>query len=270
MKRIAAIKKGKLSFWGCLTAGILISAASAIAGEVEFQQGLNGYVGVKDTHIWKSDQWPSVNSSYFGDFDRLSIGGVPCGGIRQGALIRFDDIFGDGYRIPTNSTIVEAKLLLYQRKGASIVQNDQGRSGCLQVFKMLTPFYADLPEIKNNDPMHKGKISPINGSTCFIFRKYSEKLPEYWGVDNKEEDGPVKGVDYDYDHRVAMAEFIPKENEGWVSFDVTSVVKEWVADPGKNHGLYIYGSDYWSGASFNSSDFNENTKLHPKLVVKYN
>jgi hypothetical protein len=92
-------------------------------------------------------------------------------------------------------------------------------------------------------------------------------LPEYWGVDNKEEEGSVRDVDYAYSEgRVTFAR--QREDEGWVEFDVTRAVNEWATKPAKNHGLYVYGSDYWNGAEFYSSDYGEQ-ELRPKLVVKW-
>ncbi|QDU99025.1 cadherin-like domain-containing protein [Lignipirellula cremea] len=78
-------------------------------GEATFQQGLDSYAGTQDTYISSN----APNTAY-GNSDRLYADlSNSAGGVDQ-ALLRFDDLFGDGPgQIPLGSTILSAQLTVY-------------------------------------------------------------------------------------------------------------------------------------------------------------
>jgi hypothetical protein len=77
-----------------------------------FRQGLNGYVGTRDTQLWQ--EFPDTSYAGLQDLTAdLDTSSATAGNQQGQVLIRFDAIFGSGARqIPANATIHSAKLLL--------------------------------------------------------------------------------------------------------------------------------------------------------------
>ncbi len=70
-----------------------------------------------------------------------------------------------------------------------------------------------------------------------------------------------------------VLDVVTVSGEGWIAFDVTPAVQDWVRDPGSNHGLRIShgpeGSPWSDGRlSFASSDHTE-ARWRPRLRIQY-
>ena len=67
-----------------------------------------------------------------------------------------------------------------------------------------------------------------------------------------------------------LAEKVLDKNKGWVTFEMTDLVQEWVAHPEYNHGLVIKG-DGSIGVEYGflSSDWPHNPELRPKLFLNW-
>ena len=77
-----------------------------------FRQGLNGYAGTRDTHLWQEtpDASYATSQDLTADLDTSS---AAAGNQVGQVLVRFDNLFGPGVnQVPTNATIYSAKLLL--------------------------------------------------------------------------------------------------------------------------------------------------------------
>jgi hypothetical protein len=71
----------------------------------------------------------------------------------------------------------------------------------------------------------------------------------------------------DYDPQ-AIASATTPGGRGWVSWDITSLVKGWISGQLPNHGLLVAPTVKWEGAEFDSSDSNDPT-THPRLSISY-
>lgn len=58
---------------------------------------------------------------------------------------------------------------------------------------------------------------------------------------------------------------------GWYTFDLTSIVREWVNDGRANYGIFLYSPTSAVGdlKEFASSDYTDNTALRPKLTINH-
>ena len=233
--------------------------------EVVFQRGLNDYDSVRDLSLWGWKKYPLLLIRDHSASQRLDIAGVPWGGKKRPTLIRFDGLFGEGSgQMPEGAKVISAKLMLYQT--GRILKKEPEKQPYISAFVMLTPFYT-IAE-KNRGGENYGKAKPREDASCFSYRKYSKTLPEFWGEENKIASGPVTKVDFRYP-ATTRAFVLPIGKTGWLTWDVTKAVREWASGKLSNNGLYMYNSGFWYGASFHSSEYEEDVTLRPKLVVRY-
>lgn len=77
-----------------------------------FRQGLNGYGNARDTQLW--EETPTTSYATAQDLTADLDTGAATGDQQGQVLVRFDALFGAGPgQIPTNATILSAKLLLH-------------------------------------------------------------------------------------------------------------------------------------------------------------
>jgi hypothetical protein len=114
------------------TGNIVVNLNETPTVTTTFQQGVNGYTGTVDTMLQQGS-----TDSEFATWDVIWIEEDPSGdGVRQ-ALIRFDDIFGNGPgQVPVGSQIVSATLSLTTAN----VTGGPGPGG--EFYMMLQPWTA--------------------------------------------------------------------------------------------------------------------------------
>jgi hypothetical protein len=71
----------------------------------------------------------------------------------------------------------------------------------------------------------------------------------------------------DYDPQ-AIASATTPGGPGWVSWNITSLVKGWASGQLPNHGLLVAPTVYWEGAEFDSSDYAD-PSTHPRLSISF-
>ena len=229
-----------------------------LADETVFQNSNGGYQGTRSATL--SGEFDSQMTENLWGNPTLSVAGVPWGGYRRMGLIRFDNLVGEGAgQLTKGANIVSARLELY-KVGEPLdngqYEKEEPSSRFIHLHRMLTQFYP-------------GGSTEREGTnvSCFSYRIFNDSNPVFWGDQHRLENGPVSGVDYD---QVAMAK-IPLEPgtlEQWYSFDVTSVVQQWVNGDVKNEGFYLRALGYWIGAYF-ASGVHPDGALRPKLVVEW-
>lgn len=140
----------------------------------------------------------------------------------------------DLFRIPTEATVISATLSLHLRSATA--QNTE-----VAVFKMLRPWTAKLATWRKADAVTFWQAPGANG------------------IGSDREGSPVWPT--------------PTTLRGaglWYDFNVTDVVRAWVANPGANHGLLLRSVDQTSSGyryEFTSSEGAE--QFRPKLTVAY-
>lgn len=228
--------------------------------EIVFQKGLNGYNGVHDTTI-RADP-ARVETANYAHSDTLMVSGVPWGGAKAMALIRFDRIIGAGpFQIPTSAIIDSARLELHKlddTPGNTGQYEEEGNHAVVVAYPMKTHF----------------EFGSSNGDTetnavCFAYRAFHPDLPVYWGDKNQDEKGPVRDVDYDASSRLtAICRMCPDEKDVWMTWDITKMVKDWMERPESNQGVFLVTCGYWIGAKFSSSE-SVHQENRPRLVVEF-
>ncbi len=143
--------------------------------------------------------------------------------------------------IPASATIVEARLYLYQTA-------TQGE----------TSYSNTVHKITGHNPVI-GEVSGTNAAAGTAWNS----VPA--------------GTTYN-DIPLGLADIAPAEDtatldntNGYRSWLITSMVRDWVADPQSNYGLLVNGQSEMAtetGRTFAASE-NSNTDIRPKLVITY-
>ncbi len=230
------------------------AGASAAVPQVVFQQGSNGYTGVRDTfisqHSWGSPPQYTLN---YGQNTEVALS-------RSGydtPLLRFDLS-----SIPANSLVVSATLQLYN--------GTPGGGGCaqpgteprrIQLLRML----RDWDE-GNQISAPVSTTAGARGATGdYAFLYYSGGTNVAWGVR-----GMAAGVDYSS----TVESDADVRNPGWYSWNVTPLVRAWVRGDSANYGLSLRDATGYSATNCDYRNFassqNANTGLRPRLTVDYN
>ncbi len=235
---------------------LLLPLAPLFAGEIVFQNGLDGYNEAVDTTLAGTNDRAKM-ANYGGD-PVLRVGGVAVGGLRQLGLIRFDGLTEPG-RIPPGAKIVSAWLELHK-------VDEPKDSGQYDRVPVANRVVAAHPMLRSwSAGQERGKPS-AEGAT-FTTRGSTGGLEEFWGEAQQMEDGPVKEVDYD-PAIAARAALTPGSGNIWMRWNLTALVQGWVANPDTNHGVLLTARSFYVGSYFASCEA-ESAELRPKLVVEY-
>ena len=220
---------------------ILILAFFILLGNIQalgytFQEGSDGYVGTSDTWI---DARESTTPK--GGEDNWTVGNEGTIGNRQTqTLLRFDNIFGPGpSQIPLSETITSATLWIYQYP-------TDGTSDCgIELHPMLNSW----SESDTWDLWGDG-VPPHNSSVAIQDDDYEA---------GSATDAYIADLD----------DPINPPYERWFSFDVTSRLITWQANPSDNYGwmLQSYDPTKSNAPVFVSSEYLSDITLRPKLVV---
>lgn len=231
----------------------MLGFSAASAEVVTLQQGLNGYAGCEDTFLSGKDA-TQREYNYGGGGGICTGGWLTAGdGDKRQALIRFNEMFGDGSnQIPAGAEIVSAELRLY----AETALNNYNE------YLRLYPMVGDWVEGNSSWAVE-------TGASCGDFRKYSTTPSgdDYWGTDGTPQLGPKSGVDYLTS--LYSDVFGPKTPNQWVVWDITEFVQNWQDGTMVNNGVYTHNPGNYLRANYYSSEYEGDTSLRPMLVVEY-
>jgi hypothetical protein len=210
------------------------------------RQGLDGYSGVRDTWVSRLD-WdnPPQHTVNYGRNPLLVLS-------RDGGdnpLVRFDVS-----AVPANSAVLSATLRLNNATASA------GVARRVLAYRVLRD-WDEGTEVAS--PINGAGKHGATGDHAFAyFAGEGSNAP--WGVR-----GMQAGTDYD---TTAVAAF-DVSAPGWVSFDVTALVRAWVRGELPNHGVVLrdgssYADDNPDWRNFASSQDADAT-LRPTLVVTY-
>ncbi len=243
-------------FTKCLVAvAILGLAGSALAEPVvtTFQQNHNGYTGEEDaTYNIRSTDLGDVNGSYM-----LTHVGVASATAEYFTLLKFNDLFGPT-AMDYDLGVTNATLRFYNQYNLQT-----GHSRTLEAYQMLTP--AAIAD-------HTG--SAVDGEASQAYRAYDSsaepgsEVIAYWGYRNRQESGPVIGVDCS---AIPVGQFeLNGELAGeWIEIDVTAAVEAWRTGSG-NFGLMLRAvgePGYTPYLALGSADYPLGYDREPKLTV---
>jgi hypothetical protein len=136
-------------------------------------------------------------------------------------------------RIPSGSNVTSATLELYSNTSS-------WGSTTLNVYR-ITSSWEEGEEIAKSGP----------GAN--------------WFKSDTSIDWSTPGGDYDPQ---SIASATTPGGPGWVSWDITSLVKDWVSGQIPNHGLLLAPTVNYQGAEFDSSDYVD-PATHPRLSITY-
>lgn len=240
----------------CALALLTGSAPSLFAGEVIFQNRPGVYQGASDATLF--GQKEHQQNRNYGHAKTLEVAGVAHGGMKRLGLIQFADLTGPN-GLPSGVKIKQATLKLYKIDEPK----DNGQYAKLppnqlviRAFRLLTPWVAGTQEGKAQE-----------GSVTFAYRAYEQEVPQFWGDANQIENGPVKGVDFE-ETGGASSPLAPGLESGWMEWDITSMVEQWVANPSANHGVLLSARSFYVGSIFASCEAEEQ-EFRPKLEILY-
>ena len=235
-------------------AGLMIAPAAATPASGDgprdvrtgvFQQGLDGYAGVADTHIDSAD-WgtpPQYTVNYgWNEGLALSDDSTP--------LLRFDLS-----SIPPNSRVYSATLSLYNTTETA------GHARRVLLFEV----YRDWDEGNQvGSPMDAPGKHGATGDDAFAYYP-GEGTNVPWTAR-----GMAAGVDYATD----PADWVDVDDVGWFDWDVTDVVRAWVRGERPNFGVVLRDGTGWEPGNpllrrFVSSQGASDPGLRPVLTIQY-
>lgn len=211
-----------------------------------FQQGLDGYSGVRDTWAssagWGSPPQYTVNYGQNAELMLSRDGG-------DNPLLRFDLT-----EIPGNSAIASATLWLYNTTSSTYPRR-------AQLYRVL----KDWDEGNQVDsPIDAPGKHGATGDYAF----------DYYPGEGTDVAWVARGMAAGADYAAAYESYADVVTEGWYSWDVTALVRAWVRGEQPNDGLvlrdatsYQDGNPDWR--TFHASQ-SATADRRPKLAVTYN
>ncbi len=229
-------------------------AAPAVNHTVILQQGLNGYIGVRDTWVsgldWDTPPQHIVN---YGANESLMLD-------RDGGnnpLLRFD-VTG----IPANSEIISATLALYNNTPSCY-------DGCADPYVRRVKLYAVLRDWDEGNQVN----SPIDavgkhGAT-------GDYAFDYFAGAGTDVAWHARGMAAGTDYAATETSQSDVIDQGWYQWDVSPLVRAWVRGEAPNFGVVLRDATGWEDHNtdwreFLSSQSASNLDLRPKLTVIYN
>ncbi len=251
-----------LRFFAALAATIVFLAGSmqvtaAPAGEQTaiFQQGLDGYTGVKDAWV-SSQDWgsPPQYSVNYGQNEALHLE-------RDGdnnPILRFDLA-----SIPANSEIISATLELYNTTDACY----SGACAAPPVRRIkLYQVLKDWDEGNQaGSPIDAPGKHGVTGDDAF----------DYYTGEGTDVPWTARGMEAGSDYAAAETSYADVTDPGWYDWDVTALVRAWVRGEQPNFGFVLRDATGWIEENtdwrhFWSSQYAGDAALRPKLTVVYN
>ena len=217
-----------------------------------FQQGADGYAGLRDTWVSASD-WaaPPQHTVNYGINPALTLS-------RDGddnPLLRYDLS-----AIPANSAILTATLSLYNTSQSSL-------SGT-KAFARRVKAFAVLRDWDEGNQVD----SPINGSGKH--GATGDNAFDYFTGQGTDVPWAGRGMAAGVDYAAAPIASADVVNPGWYDWDVTDLVRAWVRNEQPNFGLVLrdatgYEDDHNDQRLFVSGQ-GVNATQRPKLTVTFN
>ena len=247
-------------------AAVLVFAGAAMANTLVLQQGQNGYNGCEDTYLRGVSYGHDYSDNNYGGATVLYTGAnvnFTAFGQSAQALIRFNDLFGDGVnQIPANAVITNATLKMYTYTTST-------RQYALRWYQMQ----RDWVEGSSSG-------TPEAGASCATYRQYPTTTSggDLWGTDGVAStrlgplgsavNPPTNDADY-YDYRDPIrVETLPPATADWMDWDITGFMNRWQNGTMPNEGLYSFSMDGYLSINLCSSEY-ANASLRPKLEIEY-
>lgn len=230
-----------------------VAASPLVVQTRVLQQGLNGYTGTTDT--WVSAQTWDNPPQYTVNYGQNTVVEVSRGG-RDNGLWRFDLT-----SVPTNSVIVSATLSLYnQTPGAGNCNQPGTLPRRFDLFRVLRAW--DEGNQVSQPVTSTTGAHGATGDYAILDNGPATDIP--WGGR-----GMAAGTDY-ADEVVSYANVL---NTGWYSWNVTSLVRDWVRGDLPNYGLTLRDASGYSDINCEWRDFTSaqgTAAQRPKLTLLYN
>ncbi len=233
--------------------GVVILLVTGMAGQVHaveqtlvLQQGSGSYTGVTDTDV-ESNDWdtPPQYTVNYGQNAVLHLDRDAGASV----LVRFDLS-----AIPSNSTIVQATLELYNTTGAS------GHVRRIQAFRLLRDWDEGNQEASPIDAPGKHGAT---GDNAFDF------------YDGEGTDVPwtARGLESGSDFDATVLDTAQVSDPGWSSWDVAEAVRAWVHGDAPNYGVVLRDATGWEDGNPDWRDFvssqSTDTAHRPILRIVY-
>ena len=231
-----------------------------------FQDGCNGYDGTADVGLTE-DIAPGYSNANNGAAQSMRISNAD--GDHDHALIRFDDIFGDGQgQIPPGGGTMIARATL---RLTSFCQHVEGHADTMRM--VVAPMLTDFVECSSIAAAQAG-ASCRNARHYRSDGNYAANPGDAWGTAGVVTNGPVADIDYDTGVQ-ACRDLLNMELPGVfgqdfraVAIDVTGIVQAWTDGSIPNKGLRLTAEDpcdYWD---VYTSDYAVSS-YRPMLIVQY-
>lgn len=234
-------------------AGAALVRTAAVQQAI-FQQGLNGYTGVRDTFVsraaWGSP--PQYTLNYGQNVEAqvsYSNSEVP--------LLQFDLT-----SIPTNSLVVSATLMLYNTTPGGVNCTQPGVEPRRVNLSRMLRAWDEGTQVSGQITTTVGAHG-ATGDYAFLYNSGGTNVP--WGA---------RGLAANVDYAPTIESYADVVNAGWYSWDVTALVRGWTHGDYPNAGLtlrevtgYAETNCYYRG--FASSQA-ATTSQRPTLLIAYN
>ena len=230
----------------------MLAAASALADQAVFQQGLNDYEGTGDA--WLRPDHPTRN---FGGSWALRTQDKAEIYVDQ-SIVRFGDIFGNvPGQVPLGGEIHSAMLHLWTAWNGDPVP----------VGVYLYPMLTEITNWGTGTP----DGDAVDGQVCYLARAYwgegDERNVPWGGVGNM---GPADGEDIDVDAMVTSGTVDDPTDAPLPPIDITEIVRSWYTGARPNYGVLLKAfediyTNYWSSEPNNPAK----EALTPMLVIDY-
>lgn len=240
---IVACRGGAITL---LVATALADAALAASRTVVLRQGQAGFTGVTDTFISRLD-WdtPPQHTMSYGLSDSLMLSRD--GG--ENPVLRFDLS-----AVPANSTVIAATLALYNRTSSGGVARQ------VEAFRMLEAWDEGNQAASPIDA--PGKHGATGDNAFDYYPGEGTDVP--WGA---------RGMQAGLDYAEAVLAKASIDGVGWVTWDLSSLVRAWVRGEAANLGVVLRDASGWAD---NNPDWRElvssqssDAELRPTLTVTY-
>lgn len=249
--RLASAALVLLALWLGLAHGL--TAAPTAEQTRVFQQGLNGYTGVRDSWVstldWDTPKQYTVN---YGQNTGLTLSRND----GENPLLRFDLS-----SIPANSAVLSATLSLYNTTQSSY-SGTRHFARRMRLFAVLRD-WDEGNQVES--PINAAGKHGVTGDFAF----------SYFGGAGTNVPWSARGMAAGSDYRDTYESYADVVDPGWYSWDVTALVRSWVRGELPNFGLVLrdatgYADDHNDWRTFVSSQATSDSALRPKLTVVYN
>lgn len=247
---------------------VLCVCAGVRADVVTFQQGVNGYTGNGgandrgDAEVNSYQQGgQALHQRNYGAKDTFMVNGSMNSifynyEMHNGMSVWKDFIGNAPGQVPSDAQITSATLRLY---GEGIGGAEAGNLG---VYSWLEPVYpGTLNGVLPTNSQDGDSTAMSTGAYRVFYSKGWNGPYGAWASAATDTTGTM------WDS-FAFNQDLTNTPLGWIEFDVTGAVQEWVDGTAPNYGFAFFTNTAWTGMIFHSAEYADSS-LRPQLVVDY-